>query len=261
MGDINLVQMEFHINTFGNLLTNFTVNHQNFQKLIRSQEKFDVIIFEQFLTDGLRILGCHFEAPVILFSTFVTNFWTNAFTSNPSPPSYIPDTFTSYTSDMNLYQRTMNSLLILTRHLIRHWSFFPTQEVIIKQHFPECHPHFYQSLYNVSLTLVNSHESINYALPMVPNMVQIGGYHLEPPKALPGDIQKFMDEAKDGVIYFSMGTNIESSSFDEDTKAFLLRTFGKLKERVLWKWDEQIIEGKSENVWIQKFFPQRDVLG
>lgn len=48
-------------------------------------------------------------------------------------------------------------------------------------------------------------------------MINIGGAHLKPPKPLPKDLQIFLDESTDGVIYFSLGTVVQSSQLPEET--------------------------------------------
>ena len=58
---------------------------------------------------------------------------------------------------------------------------------------------------NVSLMLLNSHTPLTTTRPTSDAMIAVGGMHIYPPKPLPADIQKFLDDAKDGVIYFSLG--------------------------------------------------------
>jgi hypothetical protein len=56
-----------------------TLNHTNVQKLIHSDEKFDVVIVEQFLNEAQKALATRFNAPLILFSTMGANSWVNQF--------------------------------------------------------------------------------------------------------------------------------------------------------------------------------------
>lgn len=46
----------------------------------------------------------------------------------------------------------------------------------------------------------------------------------------------------------------------EDKKKILMRTFAKLPYKVLWKFEDDQLEGKPENVEINKWLPQQDVL-
>lgn len=92
-------------------------------------------------------------------------------------------------------------------------------------------------------------------------MIDIGGYHVDPPKPLPKDLQNFMDTAKEGVIYFSMGSNLKPSKMPSQTKQAILKILGSRKEKVLWKWDEENIPNLPENIKLSTWFPQQDILG
>lgn len=61
---------------------------------------------------------------------------------------------------------------------------------------------------SVSVILQNTHSPMTSVKPNVPGIVDVGGLHIGPPKKLPQDIQKFIDEAKQGVIYFSLGNKL-----------------------------------------------------
>ncbi|KAJ8954683.1 hypothetical protein NQ318_011375 [Aromia moschata] len=92
------------------------------------------------------------------------------------------------------------------------------------------------------------------SVPLVPSMIEIGGFHVAPPKKLPKDLQDYLDNASEGVIYFSLGSNLKKK------RDMLLRVFSKLKEKVLWKWEDDILPGQPPNVKLGKWFPQQDIL-
>jgi glucuronosyltransferase len=75
------------------------------------------------------------------------------------------------------------------------------------------------------------------------------------------DLQRYLDESSDGVIYFSMGSNLRSSNMKNATKNALLLAFSELKQRVLWKWETDSLPGKPSNVKLGKWLPQSDILG
>ncbi|KAJ8928781.1 hypothetical protein NQ314_018639 [Rhamnusium bicolor] len=243
------------MNFVGNNCTQKTLEHPNFKKLIKSNEHFDVVILEQFHDDALKVLGYHYKAPLILFSTIGASSWINPLVGNPAPPSYIPDIFLKYTSNMTFWQRMVNWIFALASELNRQLIFFPKQNQLMKEYFPDA-PDLSILNYNASLVLVNSHESINQPAPHVPNMIDIGGFHVNPPKELPTDLKDFMDNAEEGVVYFSMGSNIKPSTMSNEKKEAILKALGKIKQKVLWKWDEDDVPGKPANVKLAKWFPQ-----
>jgi glucuronosyltransferase len=75
------------------------------------------------------------------------------------------------------------------------------------------------------------------------------------------DIKKYIDEAPEGVIFFSMGSNLKSSQLPNEKLRAILEAFSKLKQRVLWKWEDESLPGKPSNVEVAKWLPQSDILG
>ncbi|XP_045779379.1 UDP-glucosyltransferase 2-like [Maniola jurtina] len=122
-------------------------------------------------------------------------------------------------------------------------------------------PHFDDVRYNASLMLGNSHAVTGDRIALPENYKHIGGYHMkEVDEPLPKDLQKLMDESKNGVIYFSMGTMLKSSRIPDHIKRNLLNMFGELKQTVIWKL-EQVIPDVPKNVHVTTWAPQQSILG
>jgi len=41
----------------------------------------------------------------------------------------------------------------------------------------------------------------------------------------------------------------------------LQEAFAELPQRILWKYDGEVMENQPKNVMIKKWFPQRDIMG
>ncbi|KAJ8918830.1 hypothetical protein NQ315_011116 [Exocentrus adspersus] len=91
-------------------------------------------------------------------------------------------------------------------------------------------------------------------------MIDIGGFHTTASKELPKDLKEFMDNATEGVVYFNLGSYVQPSQMTEGISKAILGALGKIKRNVLWKWDEDSLPEKPENVIISKWFPQWDIL-
>lgn len=70
-----------------------------------------------------------------------------------------------------------------------------------------------------------------------------------------------MDESSDGVIYFSMGSLLKMETMPEDKRQAFVDAFAELPQRIVWKWDNESLPGQTDNIFIAKWLPQRDVLG
>jgi glucuronosyltransferase len=75
------------------------------------------------------------------------------------------------------------------------------------------------------------------------------------------ELQKYLDESPDGVIYFSMGSLLQGYLMPESKRNAFLGAFSKLKQRVLWKWESDTLPGEASNVKFGKWLPQTDILG
>lgn len=74
-------------------------------------------------------------------------------------------------------------------------------------------------------------------------------------------MKKILDDAKNGVILVSWGSNIKSASIPDTIQQEMLKGFAKLKQQIIWKWeDESINEIASENVYATSWLPQQDIL-
>lgn len=69
-----------------------------------------------------------------------------------------------------------------------------------------------------------------------------------------------MDNAKHGVIYFSLGSNLKSENLPRKIREDLLKVFGALKETVIWKFEE-VLPVLPANVHILPWAPQQSILG
>jgi glucuronosyltransferase len=74
------------------------------------------------------------------------------------------------------------------------------------------------------------------------------------------DLETFVAGAKDGVILFSLGSMIRTSTLPKENAAALIKAFGQLKQRVIWKWEDEAPGQLPKNVRLQKWLPQFDVL-
>ena len=74
-------------------------------------------------------------------------------------------------------------------------------------------------------------------------------------------IGDFLAKSKNGVVYVSFGSVIKGSLMTEENKRILLNVFKRFPQYdFLWKWDQDTMPGKPDNVLLSKWLPQRNVL-
>lgn len=114
----------------------------------------------------------------------------------------------------------------------------------------------------MAVMLSNTHHAFSRPRPLMPNQINIGGAHLRsnPSSTLPADIVKFINGAKDGVVYMSLGAFVKSALMPRDKVAAILKAFGRLKQHVIWKWEDEKLQNLPANVMVRKWLPQADIL-
>ncbi|XP_044729030.1 UDP-glycosyltransferase UGT5-like [Chrysoperla carnea] len=240
-------------------LTEIVLRDKNLQKIINSKQNFDVILMGAISQEALLGIGHHFRAPIIITSPSGMNMFVDDLVGNQAPYSYVPNMLLNYSNRMTFIQRFVNSVIGFYVNIYKHVVHYPNQNKILYKYFQNA-PDIHELMKNVAIVLSNSHESVSFPRPLVKNVVNVAGLHVLEPKMLPSDLKKFMDNAQHGVIYFSLGSNIRSQEMPMEIKKSFVKAFSKLKQKVLWKWDEPTIEGLSDNVRLSTWCPQNDIL-
>lgn len=247
---------EFQLNA-----QNTTFNHPGFQKIYMEKPKFDLAIVHVFNLD----FGFYFVKEVLKTPTMIlfpgSRFrWADYFMGNPLDPSYIPLELSSYTQEMTFFQRVAN--FIGTHAFARaSWYMFPRLE---KQAFELTNGKYQADINKAAMDmdfcLLNGHPIVDGVRPINPNMEFVGGLHLSEPKPLPKDLNDWIEGAKDGVIYVAFGSVLSGSKMPQRIRQIFINVFSTLKQRVIFKWETEEMEGKPENVLLKKWCPQQDIL-
>ncbi|XP_057654569.1 UDP-glucosyltransferase 2-like [Diorhabda carinulata] len=247
------------VSYFENLLATGLLKNENIHKLVKSNETFDLVISENFYFEFMTFFAYKFGAPLIMISAGPVSFHSNYIFSNPAPSSYITNLFQFDTnSKMSLWERMENLYAEILGEFYMNFVQIPEQAGYLKQLVPDA-PDLKKILYNTSLLLVASHLGVFGPVPLQQNVKEIGGYTIPQPQPLPKPIKDFLDNATEGVVIFSMGSMIKSSNFALDKKNIVLNAFSKIRQKVLWKFEEDLRD-IPDNVQIFKWIPQSDVL-
>lgn len=244
---------------FLHTLNELTLNNTGVQDLLKSNEKFDLFIMEAFMNEAFRGFQHHYQVPCVVLSTVGAGTWINYLVGNPNNPSYASDIILGYGDKMTFFQRIVNNFMYVFNTLFTNLYSHRVQNELLHKYFPDA-PHITEMLYNTSLVLLNSIPGVNQPLPLLPNMVEVGGLHLKPPGKLPKDLQNFLDESKQGVVYFSLGSNLKSKNLAPDQISAIVKSLSNLKTNVLWKFEGSLPD-LPKNVKIDKWLPQQEILG
>ncbi|KAF5287793.1 hypothetical protein FQA39_LY15729 [Lamprigera yunnana] len=242
-------------------IAEFHLSHPKVQGLIKNEnENFDVVIVE-FVNPFVLAYGERFKCPIILVTSLQTFTWIDVIMGNPQHPAIYSDTAFEFDNELTLYNRLCSVLYNIMMRLVYKFYIVPKQQVLVHKYFGENYPYIDDMAQNVSLVLTNSDVVFHKIKPLLPNIVQIGGPINTPtPSPLPKEVKGALDAAKKGFVYFSLGSNAKSKDLSKETITILLETFAELPYTVLWKFEEDNVLNKPDNVITSKWLPQLNVL-
>lgn len=178
---------------------------------------------------------------------------------NPDIPSYVPSILTEYSTNMNFLQRMTNSLIFLLSNFIydtmTNWKI----QDIVNDAFGHDIGRLSDIAINTSAIFVNTHYSLHGAKPDNPNIIEIGGIHIKP-QNLPNDLKNILDNANEGVLYFSLGSMIKASSMNNETLKEIFEALGAIPRKIIWKFETDRFDWIPSNFIIRKWLPQSAIL-
>uniref|UniRef100_A0A182LSR9 UDP-glycosyltransferases domain-containing protein n=1 Tax=Anopheles culicifacies TaxID=139723 RepID=A0A182LSR9_9DIPT len=246
--------------------TQYALENENVQQFIEHDDTdFDVIISEQFYQEAFLMFAHKYRAPIVTLCTLGHANHIDQAMGLVTPWSFVPHPVLLLSDDMTFSQRCYNFWISLADLVIRQIYYIPQQNKLAQIHFakiegPELMPSIRDLEKSISVILVNSHLSTSAPRPTIPGLINVAGAHIKPAKELPEDIQKFLDGAKEGVIFFSLGSYMKSVDMPKDKMKAFLEVFRNLKQRVLWKYENEDIARLPKNVMVRKWLPQSDIL-
>ncbi|KAH8385575.1 hypothetical protein KR200_000702 [Drosophila serrata] len=232
------------------------------QRMLRDKsERFDMILIEASHLDALYGLAEFYNATLMGVSCVTTSWKIDFLAGNPAPSIYEPVSPMDYALDHSLINMWHNWVYITEEKLLDQLVFLPSQLQVMKKIFGYSAEMLDSLRSRFSIILMNSHFSMGRVRSNVPNLIEVGGMHLsETPEPCDEKLQRFMDEAEHGVIYFSMGQDILVRFLPHNVQQPFLQAFTRLKQRVVWKSEFPPVSNNSDNIFVIAMAPQREIL-
>lgn len=240
--------------------TNETLRHPSMKKLLDSSQ-FDGVIHGFAMNTYQVGIGVHFDCPSIVLSSIPLIPPIANLVGHPMHPEAVSSFLANYKGNMSFFQRVVNFLVTgMTKFFALYQEYY--NEQYYNDYFPsDKYPSYNEAKKNIALLLINEHFTQGTVRPLLPNTVEVSGLQMtDKVEPLPDDIRPFVDGATNGLVFVSFGTNIRSADLTLEKRTALLNTFSKLKQRVLWKFEDDTLTNLPNNVMIKKWLPQNDIL-
>ncbi|VEN46990.1 unnamed protein product [Callosobruchus maculatus] len=222
--------------------------------------KFDLIIAQTYISPILYAVAAKLQVPFVGVASMGGWIGSHYALGNPNPPSLYSEMFLPYHGRMNFSERFRSTLYYLWSRYYLNFEALPKCDQIARKYLGNDIPYIQDIEKNMSLLLLTTNPILYEPRPNVPTVISMEQMHIKPVKPLPKDLKQFLDNAKEGVVYFSLGSNVKSINIPEKLRKVLIEAFAELPYKVLWKFEADDLPGKPENVLIGKWIPQQDVL-
>ena len=104
----------------------------------------------------------------------------------PLPTSHVPVLLLPFSDRMGFLERIVNTFMTQAYIVLRNHYFNRGGEIVMREYLrSDSSPSFREIEKNVSLILVNTHISVDYPRPLMPNVIEIGGLQCRKPRPLP----------------------------------------------------------------------------
>jgi len=239
----------------------YELSHPGLLKLYEEEKKFD-LLFVELLLPIFASLGAKFNCPFIGLNTMDATPSVHASVGNAIHPVVYPFADLGYEHELSLWQRMKSIAFTLGYFGIMKPFFRYHGNSYVQKYVGETIPDIYELERKASAIFINANPLFYPPRAVTPITVNLGGgLHIGEPKPLPKDLQKYLDDSKEGCIYVSFGTTVNSKYLSNEQKQTFVKVFKDITPmRVLWKFDEVDVANKSKNVEIRTWLPQQDVL-
>ncbi|XP_065158663.1 LOW QUALITY PROTEIN: UDP-glycosyltransferase UGT5-like [Atheta coriaria] len=257
-----IVHYALEFANMGNDACTSVLKHPLIQELKTPSKQYDLVITEMFVTDCLLPYAHIYKAPIIGISSTGIMPWADERMGNPDNPAYIPNYFLPLRGKLNFVEKCFSTMMNIASKAWYHVILTLPAEIRGREVFGDMPP-IENIAKDTMLLLANRHFSLDDPRPLVPGVIEIGGMHIDAPKQItPEKLATFVENSKDGVVYFSMGTLINMRTFSPESLKTILQVFSTLKQNVVMKLPKDALDNLTQpkNVYIADTLPQLDVL-
>ncbi|CRL02298.1 CLUMA_CG015181, isoform A [Clunio marinus] len=176
-------------------------------------------------------------------------------------PAFVPGHDLLMTQRMNFIQRLESSITHAIGIIAFKYYIVPTNDKIARKYQPEI-PYLEDIERRTGFYLINNSPLVDYKEPIYSNVKLVGGVQIKESKPLPYELKAIADNATNGLILFSLGTNVRSDKLGSERISKILRVFKRhSKFTFLWKFEtSELLKNIPQNVKIQPWMPQNDIL-
>ena len=150
-----------------------------------SNEKFDLIIAQSYVSPIMYSLSAKLNAPIVGVSSMGGWIGSHFAMGNPSPPSLYSEMFLTYNGVMNFYERFCSTLYYLWTRYYLTFEAIPESDKIVRKYLGNDIPYLRDVEKTLSILFLTTNPILYTPRPTVPTIISLQQLHIKPAKALP----------------------------------------------------------------------------
>ncbi|KAF2883376.1 hypothetical protein ILUMI_22789 [Ignelater luminosus] len=237
------------------------LKHPEVQALIQDKDKHFDLVMVEFLNPAVYAFSARFQCPLIGMTSLGALLGGHDAVGNPSHPLLHSDFFLPSTGELSFFDRVYNTMYTIWYRYNYYYNVLPHHDKLVKKYIGDDLPYLGDIERNVSMLFINENSIFHSIKPNVPAVIELSNMHIKKKKPLPKDLQNELDTATEGVVYFSLGSNVRSANLSEHLREQIIGALSEVPYKIIWKWEDDYLPGQPKNVIIRPWLPQQDILG
>ncbi|XP_018561520.1 UDP-glucuronosyltransferase 2B7-like [Anoplophora glabripennis] len=232
--------------------------HPTIQDMIHNPKSFDVV-FVEFLVPEWLAFAEIYNCPKVLFASMEVTASFYHLIGNPAHPILHPEFVSPFHGQLTFKERVMSSLVSWYYKYYFAFTVFPERQKILNKYF-DTNSTITGLISDIDLMILSISPLIQGPRALGPNTISIAGYREDvSSQPLSPDVKKFLDDAKEGCIYVSLGGNVKSSELSQNLLKTIMEALADVPYKVLWKFEAETTD-MPKNIKTAKWLPQQKVL-
>ncbi|GAB1601336.1 UDP-glucuronosyltransferase 2B15-like, partial [Argonauta hians] len=208
-----------------------------------------VVIDYAFMSNCMSVIPYRLSIPFAFLGVYLD---PQVLSRNPVFPDVLS---TISLKNSSLFQRVKSAVITYKIYFSKPMGAVSTS---VKEYAPEKPAISYTDLYRkAQLFLIEKDMLLDAPQPALPNVKYVGGLAARKGTPLKGDISKFVENSKHGIIVVSFGSVI--SKVPEEHLKKMEMAFKELRYDVIWKRSD--LKSPASNIYTTQWLPQNDLLG
>ncbi|XP_053326616.1 UDP-glucuronosyltransferase 1A1-like isoform X2 [Spea bombifrons] len=220
------------------------------------QNGFDAALNDPVFPCG-EIVAEHLAIPSVYFMRGTPFGMDQEATQSPSPPSYVPRFFTTYTDHMTFSEKMKNFIVRLTDYVFSRIFYHPYAQ--LASDFLKRDITAVELFSRASIWLMRYDFVFEFPRPVMPNMVFIGGINCINRNPLNQEFENLVNSSGEhGFVVFSLGSMVSEIPIEKAMD--IAEALGTIPQTVIWRYTGKVPSNLAENTHLVKWLPQNDLL-